>query len=125
MHPLLQGGTETVAEKEDKASEFLFIKADQKLVKVLLAEIRFFEAYGNYIKIHLAKNYLLSKQTLSQFEEQLPAPLFIRIHKSYIVALAHIDYMEGNQIVVAGQSLPVGKMHKEALTERLGKSNTK
>lgn len=104
----------------NKAPEYIFVKADQKLIKVVIDEIRCIEAYGNYIKIHLAKSYILSKQTLSQFEEELPSQSFIRIHKSYIASLAHIDYAEGNQLAVAGQFYPIGKMYKEALMKRLG-----
>jgi DNA-binding LytR/AlgR family response regulator len=60
----------------------------------------------------------MSKQTLTQFESQLPAGKFIRIHKSYIVSLKSIKYLEGNQVSIGDKMLPVGKVFKENLVRR-------
>lgn len=108
-------------EMSNKPADFLFVKADQKLVRVFLNDIRFVEAYGNYVKIHLQETKIISKQTLIQFEEELPQQAFVRIHKSYIVPLARIDYLEGNQVAVSGKMLPIGKAYRNMLIERLSK----
>ncbi|HYG38405.1 MAG TPA: LytTR family DNA-binding domain-containing protein [Cytophagales bacterium] len=113
---------EKTEEITKKNPDFIFVKADQKLVRVMLDEIQFIEAYGNYIKIHVHGSWIISKQTLTQFEEELPSDTFIRIHKSYIVPLPRIDYLEGNQVLVAGKFLPVGKAHRNILINKLSKS---
>lgn len=110
-----------ISETNDKPVDYLFVKADQKLIRVVLNDIQFVEAYGNYVKIHLAKAKIISKQTLTQFEQELPVNAFIRIHKSYVVPFAGIDYLEGNQVAVAGKHLPVGKVYKNILVEKLSK----
>ncbi|TDW96072.1 LytR/AlgR family response regulator transcription factor [Dinghuibacter silviterrae] len=101
-----------------EAPAFLVVKADKKLVKVPLDDILYVEAYGNYIFVHQKSGRLMSKQTLTQFEEQLPADRFTRIHKSYIVALQAIQYVEGNEVTLAGKRLPVGKVYRENLMHR-------
>ena len=106
-------------ERNSRPEGNIVVKADQKLFNVKLADIRLIEAYGNYVKIYTSDSRLISRQTLSQLEEQLPFEFFIRIHKSFIVPLAQIDYIEGNQLSVASKLLPVGKVYKNQLLERL------
>jgi two-component system LytT family response regulator len=98
---------------------FLMVKSDKKLTKVFFDEISYIEAYGNYIFIYTGQERLMSKQTLTQFEEQLPASKFTRIHKSYIASLKAIKYLEGNEVSIAGKKLPVGKVFRENLLGRL------
>jgi DNA-binding LytR/AlgR family response regulator len=61
----------------------------------------------------------MSKQTLTQFEEQLPNNKFIRIHKSFVLALMAIKYLEGNEITLSSRKLPIGKVYREDLMRRL------
>jgi len=105
------------AVKEDGL--FLMVKSDKKLTKVFLDEISYIEAYGNYIFIYTGQERVMSKQTLTQFESQLPATRFARIHKSYIASLKAIKYLEGNEIAIAGKKLPVGKVYREGLMHKL------
>src|ERR1700760_3638605 len=103
--PRFVQATEKVAKKEEAVgvpeaaeNDFLMVKSDKKLTKIFFAEIEYVEAYGNYIFIHRKTDRVMSKQTLTQFEEQLPASKFIRIHKSYIASLRAVQYLEGNQV---------------------------
>jgi len=105
-----------VVKEEDP---FLMVKSDKKLTKVFLDEISYIEAYGNYIFIYTGQERVMSKQTLTQFEEQLPVTKFARIHKSYIASLKAIKYLEGNEVSIAGKKLPVGKVYKESLLGKL------
>jgi two-component system LytT family response regulator len=98
---------------------FLMVKSDKKLTKVFFDEISYIEAYGNYIFIYAGQERVMSKQTLSQFEGQLPATKFARIHKSYIASLKAIKYLEGNEVSIAGKKLPVGKVFRESLLNKL------
>lgn len=101
---------------EPDAEYFLMVKSDKKLTRVVVGEVIYIEAYGNYIFINLPGERIMSKQTLTQFESQLPAGQFLRIHKSYIVSLKAIKYLEGNQVSIGTKMLPVGKVFKENLT---------
>ena len=101
------------------ADDFIMVKSDKKLTKVFLREILYVEAYGNYIFLHREGDRILSKQTLTQLEEQLPAGRFVRIHKSYIVSLKAVRFLEGNEVSIGAKKLPVGKVFKENLLAAL------
>lgn len=109
--------SETPAAKDEDL--FLMVKSDKKLTKVFFDEIGYIEAYGNYIFIYTEQERIMSKQTLTQFEQQLPVSKFARIHKSYIVSLKAIKYLEGNEVSIAGKKLPVGKVYRESLLNKL------
>ena len=100
--------------------DFIMIKSDKKLIKVFLKDIEYAEAYGNYIFIYrVAGDRIMSKQTLTQFEEQLPRNEFIRIHKSFLISLQAVTYLDGNEISVSNRKLPVGKVFRDNLIKRL------
>lgn len=98
---------------------FLLLQADRKLYRVPLQEILFLEAYGDYVKVHTSRQVYVPKTTLNQLEEELPADTFLRVHRSYLVALPGIRYMEGNFVMVGEVKVPVGRSYKERLLERL------
>lgn len=100
--------------------DFVMVKSDKKLTKVFLNSIEYVEAYGNYIFIY--QNFddrIMSKQTLIQFEEQLPRNKFIRIHKSFLLSLKAMKSLEGNEITLSSRKLPVGKVYRENLMRHL------
>ncbi|HEY8916352.1 MAG TPA: LytTR family DNA-binding domain-containing protein [Chitinophaga sp.] len=103
---------------EDAGQHFLMVRSDKKLTKVYFSDITYVEAYGNYIYIHSGQDKIISKQTLTQFEEQLPAGKFIRIHKSFVVAVNAVKYLEGNQVSLGDTRLPIGKVYREGVLKR-------
>jgi DNA-binding LytR/AlgR family response regulator len=104
---------------QQEAETFLMVRSDKKLTKVFFDEIIYIEAYGNYIYICRDQDRLLSKQTLTQFEQQLPAVQFTRIHKSFIASIKAIKYIEGNEVSIGSKKLPVGKVYRDNLLKRL------
>jgi len=107
-------------DKIGQAENFLMVKSDKKLTKVFFDEIEYAEAYGNYIFIYRSGgDRIMSKQTLTQFEAQLPAARFIRIHKSYLLALKAVKYLEGNEVALNNKKLPVGKVYRDNLMKSL------
>ena len=107
-------------DKVGQSENFLMVKSDKKLTKVFFGEIEYAEAYGNYIFIYRnTGDRIMSKQTLTQFEEQLPASSFIRIHKSYLLSLKAVKYLEGNEVALNNKKLPVGKVYRENLMKSL------
>ena len=93
----------------------LFIKVDKRLIQLKLADISFFEAYGNYVKVWVNEDVYLTPRTLSSFEEQLAGnKAFIRIHKSYIIQKSHINFTEAGVIKLNNQqSVSIGKSYKQ------------
>ncbi|MBK9017793.1 MAG: response regulator transcription factor [Saprospiraceae bacterium] len=101
--------------------EFLMVKADKKLYKVDFQDISYLEAYGDYVKIFTKDKMLLTKERLNTVEQQLPPVQFFRIHRSYIVALSAIEFIEGNTVKVGKEKLPISENLKEALIDSLKK----
>jgi DNA-binding LytR/AlgR family response regulator len=96
---------------------YFFIKADGKLIKVNYADIKFIEGMKDYLKIHTTTNAIVTHHTMKAMEEQLPSSKFMRVHKSYIIALNAIKSIEGNiiHLDMDKAEVPLGSSFKEAL----------
>jgi DNA-binding LytR/AlgR family response regulator len=104
---------------ETKARNFLFVKSDRKIFKVDFDEIKYLEAFGNYVKIHSTDKTILAQETLSNLEKALPIDRFLRIHKSYLVAIHFIHSVEGNILIIDDTKLPIGQTFKQRVNEIL------
>jgi DNA-binding LytR/AlgR family response regulator len=96
----------------------IIVKADRKLYAVEPSEILFIEGVGDYIRLHLAERRLVVHETIRDFLEALPGDQFMRIHKSYVVNLGRISYIEGNQVWIGSETVPVSPTHREELLKR-------
>jgi len=92
-----------------KERGFIFVKANKKMVKVYLEEILYIEAQKNYLLIVTTKESLLSYQSISSMAERLPANLFLRIHRSFIIALGHVDAFTHSTVAINKKEIPIGK----------------
>ena len=100
-------------------NDFLFIKAEDKLIKLKKDDILFLESMRDYVKfVTPAKSYI-TYSTLKNMEEKLIGQTFLKVHRSYIVNINKIDDIRGNTIYVLGNQIPIGKGHKEDLETRL------
>lgn len=104
-------------------AEFFFVNVDYSLVKVLFADIIWIEGSGDYVKIHLksAPKPLLVRTSAKTLESELPAEKFLRIHKSYIVAVASITAIRKNSVFIGELELPVGETYRDALRQLTGR----
>ena len=93
-----------------------FIKGDKKYHQIKSSEIRFVEAYGNYTKLFMEDEMILSHENISYYEKLLPEAQFLRIHKSYIIALDKIKQIEGNRILIDTHKIPIGRTYKSVVT---------
>jgi DNA-binding LytR/AlgR family response regulator len=110
-----------VRETEDGlAVDFIFVKTECRLVKVLLSEIFYIEGMRDYRCIHTSTGKILTQQTFASFEEQLPKLQFARIHKSYLVSLSKIESIEKHRVKIGKELLPVGESFREAFYGKLG-----
>jgi len=112
----MESNKETIQVKD---REFLFIKDSGILKKVSADEIQYFEAMGDYVKIFTPQKFHIVHSTLKSIEEKLPPLKFMRIHRSYIVALNKIDFIEEGVININGAAIPVADAYKSALNNRL------
>jgi len=99
---------------------YFFVKVNYALEKILYDDILYIEALQNYIAIHLTERKIVSYMTITNMMKQLPPSLFMRIHKSYIVALRKIDSVSGNKVIIKSETLPVSRSVKEALFLAIG-----
>lgn len=105
------------------APHFLYFRVDRKMVKVFLDDILFFESDRDYIKIFTTGKPILTKQPLSNLEELLPAEAFLRIHRSYIVAVNKIESFNADSVEINKQQLPIGRMYKHDVMKTLNASS--
>ena len=97
---------------------FMTIKSDKKIFKVNYSDIVYFQAYGDFVKVHLDNKILISSDTLKNLEKSLPSQ-FIRVHKSYILSMDRVKYLEGNVAHLENCEIPLSPNMKEVLLKRL------
>jgi DNA-binding LytR/AlgR family response regulator len=105
------------------ADGYFFVKCNGKHEKINFNELLFVEAADNYVIIHTATKNFMTHDTLRNMESLLPELHFIKVHKSFIVALDRIDHVQGNEIVLGSTKIPVSRNHRDSLIERLVKKN--
>ena len=101
------------------AAAYFFIKADNKLVKILLEDILFVEALQNYVTIQTTTKKYISYLTIKSVEDYLPADRFIKVHKSFIISAARVDSIDGNEIRIDQHRIPISRSLKEEVTDKL------
>ena len=95
--------------------DYIFLKTGYEQVKVFYTDILYMEAAGNYVTFVLEDKKLLSRMTINELSEQLPADKFIRVHRSYIVAKDRIEKIERHQLCIKGNYVPVGAVYLQQL----------
>jgi DNA-binding LytR/AlgR family response regulator len=109
------GKEETEPPSED-SPPFLYFRADRKMVKIALDEIIYIESLKDYSRIvRTTERPLMVKKTISSIEEMLPDNLFVRIHRSFIVAIHKVTAYTNNDIEIGGQEIPIGKLYRAQL----------
>lgn len=106
-------GTAHPLPQNEPQNEYIFVKTEHRIQKINLRDILFIEGLQNYISINTGTERILSLQPLKKIEETLPQKEFIRVHKSYIVALRHITAIERSRIFVGDAVIPVGDNYRE------------
>ncbi len=116
------GGESGEADKED----FIFVKADKKLVKIKYDDILYIEGLKDYVIIRTDTGRVITLQTMKSLEAKLPSNLFRRIHRSYIVAVDKINAVVGNmvEVIEKGQAkhIPIGKNYRDELLAIVNKN---
>jgi DNA-binding LytR/AlgR family response regulator len=115
---------ESMSAIESKMAETIFVKTQNKIVQIALAEIVYIEGLGNYLTLHCTTERFVVHGAIKDFEERLPAAQFKRVHKSYLIAIDRIKAVEGNQILLSHMphqpvKIPLGAAYRTAFMRYL------
>ncbi|MBN8822770.1 MULTISPECIES: LytTR family DNA-binding domain-containing protein [unclassified Spirosoma] len=97
----------------------LMVKVDADWVRIAYSSLEYIQSWGNYVKLFTAQQVYVTSMTMTEVERRLPSDQFIRVHKSYLVPLAKIHRMSGNEVFIGETALPVGLTYRRELVERL------
>ncbi len=100
-------------------NDFILVKNEYKMIKLQVKDILYIEGKGNYISLHTTKFKLLTLQTIKKLEAFLLPYQFVRIHKSYIVSLHHIDSLDKHAVFINNTEIPISDSYRENLREFL------
>src|SRR6187402_504271 len=100
-------------QQQDFLSDFIFVKSEYKIQKVYLHQILYIEGLKDYISIFTPTERIITLQNMKKMEETLPDRHFMRVHKSYIVALNKIDSIERSRIFIGDKIIPVGDTYRD------------
>ncbi|HLA51743.1 MAG TPA: LytTR family DNA-binding domain-containing protein [Flavitalea sp.] len=106
-------------ELKSQQDEFIFIRDSNVVKRLKIDEILYAEAMGDYVKLHTPQKFFAIHTTLRAVEERLPQQLFLRTHRSFIVALAKIDTIQDGTVIINGKSVPVADAYRSALNKRM------
>ena len=90
----------------------IFLRGDKKYTQVVIDEILYLEAAGNYVKVVMTNDTITIRDKISNLLTVLPQDEFLQVHKSFAVAIKHITSIEGNQISIGDHLVPIGKVYK-------------
>jgi DNA-binding LytR/AlgR family response regulator len=119
---LLNGRLYPLSAKEPAAgSDHIFIRSNSKFFRVNFSEILYVEGMKDYLKVHTPEYTLITHQTMNELEKTLPSRQFIRVHRSYLVAVGHIKSIYGNSIELGKTTVPIGINYKESVMSLIGR----
>ena len=100
----------------------MFVKSDYKLIRIDFDSILYIESFKDYVKIHLAfpAEPVITLSRLKAIEDKLPPSKFLRIHRSFIVAIHKIDSISRNTVQIGKVTLSVGELYRDAFKELMG-----
>lgn len=101
------------------AQEYFFVKCDHKFEKVYFKDVLYIEAMQNYCIIHMPDRKMITYITFSGMESQLPSDKFLKVHKSFLVSLAKIKSLDGNEIIIGHARIPISRGLKEEVMKRI------
>jgi len=117
---------QTAGEKTDPARSaeepgYLFLKVDRKLIKIIISEIWHIESLKDYVRLTTLSGSFISYQSLTSLTEKLPPDRFLRIHRSYTIALDKVSAVENNCVVIHGKSIPISREHRQEVLKKLSR----
>lgn len=113
------GNSETPCSSPFVLKDSIFVRRNDTMIKILIKNIYYFEADRNYCKIYSKNRECLLVMTLKEISNKLPKEHFLRIHRSFIVNLSHVDEVAGSHVVISRKAIPMSKSLRGELLDRL------
>jgi len=104
---------------EATPASYIFVKTEYRHQKVNLEDILFLKGMGDYVAIHTHEGRIMTLENMKSFEAHLPPQHFMRVHKSFLVSMDKIEFVEKNRIRIAEELIPIGAKYQEAFWKRL------
>ena len=104
---------------DQSAPEFIFVKTENRLEKIMIDDILYIEGMRDYLKIHTVDKKIMTLQSFSEFEKTIPSNLVCRVHKSYMVSLNKIESIERSRIKIGQELIPVSETYKEGFYQHI------
>lgn len=106
---------------EAKDEDHIFIKSNSKFFRVDFSEILYVQGMKDYLKLYTPDFTLVTHHTMNEMEKTLPSRQFLRVHRSYIVAIKHIRAIYGNSIELGKVTIPIGVNYKDTVMDLIGR----
>lgn len=104
-----------------ETTDFIFVRSDRRMLKVDFNAIIYIESYSDYIKIHLQKETVITRETISAIEAKLPKNQFLRIHRSYIICVSRIESYTNEHVTINNMALSISRSYKKGVLKHLEK----
>lgn len=111
------------SEKSTGSKEFIFLKADKRMVKVFFQDIFYVESLKDYVMVRTKYDDLIVHHNLQSFTALLPMDEFLRIHRSYTISLRHLRALNGNRVEIHGNLLPIGRNYQQSVKATILKND--
>ncbi|TDQ22858.1 LytR/AlgR family response regulator transcription factor [Tenacibaculum caenipelagi] len=105
--------------QETSENNFIFVRSDRKMTKIDFNGILYIESLGDYVKVFTINNTIVTRETISSFEEKLPKSKFLRVHRSFIIAINKIDSYTNEYIEIQKKAIPISRSYKEVVLHKL------
>ena len=99
---------------------YIYVRSDRKVVKIFLRDILFIESLKDYVKIHANDEVIITKEKISVLEEKLPEDQFVRVHRSFLLAIKSIKAFTSEIIEIRNHEIPIGRTYKSSVLSFLG-----
>lgn len=106
-----------------KTHDFIFVKTEHKIQKIYLDDILYIEGLKDYISIFTKTERIITLQNMKKMEESLPSKAFVRVHKSYIIALGKIESIERSRIQIGDKIIPIGDTYRDYFFKQIEDKN--
>jgi DNA-binding LytR/AlgR family response regulator len=104
-------------------NDYIFIKSNQKQIKLSYDQIFYVEAFADYVKLYTSEKRYVTLQTMKNMEQKLPKDKFIRVHRSFIVGMKYITSFNSSELEIGAVKIPVGKNYKDEFLAKLRSKN--
>ncbi|MDO6745142.1 LytTR family DNA-binding domain-containing protein [Tenacibaculum soleae] len=116
---LQQNITVNVSQNKEFEKDFIFVRADRKMIKINLNNILYIESLGDYLKVFTNDTTIVTRETMSNLLSKLPINQFLRIHRSYIISIQKISSYTNEFIEIERKAIPISRSYKESVLQKL------